>query len=106
MSEGHDTAVTVEDIRRRLQAHRAELEAEGVRTLAVFGSTARGEADADSDIDLLVELDPAARMGLFRFSDLRLTLCDLLGRQVDLITRRGLPRDLRERVDAGAHPIF
>ena len=98
--------MTLEDIRRRLIDHRKDLEAEGVRSLAVFGSTARGEAEPTSDIDLLVELDPDTRVGLIRFLGLQDRLSKLLGRKVDLISRDALDRLIGDRVDAEAQQIF
>ncbi len=98
--------MTLEDIRQRLIDHRKDLETEGVRSLAVFGSTARGEAEPTSDIDLLVELDPDAGVGLIRFLGLQDRLSKLLGRQVDLISRDALDRLIRDRVNAEAQQIF
>ncbi len=76
------------------------------RRISVFGSYARGEATADSDIDLLVELKPSeARpiLGLFEFIRLEQELERRLGREVDLITSEGLsprrkPNIERDRV--------
>jgi predicted nucleotidyltransferase len=96
----------LEDIRRRLREHREDLEAEGVRSLAVFGSTVRGEAEPTSDIDLLVELDPDAGVGLIHFLDLQDRLSRLLGHKVDLISRDALDRLISDRVDAEAQQIF
>jgi uncharacterized protein len=48
-----------------LRAHEAELRKAGIRRLSLFGSVARGDAEADSDVDLAAELDPDARIGLF-----------------------------------------
>ncbi len=95
-----------EDIRLVLQRHRAELEAQGVRSLSLFGSSARGEAGPESDIDLLADLDPEARVGLIGFLGLQDRLSDLLGRKVDLISRESLDRLVRDRVDAEIQPIF
>lgn len=92
--------MTLEDIRHRLIDHRKDLEAKGMRSLAVFGSTARGEAETTSDIDLLVELDPDARVGLIRFLGLQDRLGELLGRKVALISRDALDRRIGDRVDA------
>ena len=47
----------------RLREHRADLERLGVKSLALFGSAARGESEPDSDVDLLIEFSRAA--GLF-----------------------------------------
>ena len=68
-----------------LRAHKAELRQAGIRRLSVFGSAARGEAEADSDIDLAAELDPNARIGLFRLTALERRLSEILGRDVDLL---------------------
>ena len=47
-----------------LKAHEAELRAHGVARAALFGSLARGDARPDSDVDLMVEIDPAAGLDL------------------------------------------
>ena len=51
-----------EEIIATLRAHQAELHRRGVRHAALFGSLARGEAKRTSDIDILIELDPRARL--------------------------------------------
>jgi len=81
-----------------LAANRQVLQAFGVKSLRVFGSVARGDAQAGSDVDLLVEFDPAARIGLFEFSRLRQKLSDLLGCDVDLATPEALHRDLKDAI--------
>lgn len=68
-----------------LQAHEAELRHAGIRCLSLFGSVARGDAEAESDVDLLAELDPEARIGLFGLSALERRLAELVGRPVDLL---------------------
>ena len=68
-----------------LQAHEAELRQAGIRRLSLFGSVARGDAEAESDVDLAAEFDPAARMDLFRLAALERQLAELLGRPVDLL---------------------
>jgi len=68
-----------------LRAHEAELRAAGIRGLALFGSVARGEAGADSDIDLAVDLNPDARIGLFAPFSPQRRLAQLVGREVDLL---------------------
>ena len=76
-----------------LRAHEAELRAAGVLRLSLFGSVARGDAGADSDVDLVAELDPEARIGLFRLVTLEWRLSELLGRPVDLLPEPvGAPR--------------
>jgi uncharacterized protein len=68
-----------------LSTHREPLQKLGVRSLSLFGSVARDEAGADSDVDLLVEFNRA--IGLFEFIEVRLYLEDILGCSVDLGTR-------------------
>jgi uncharacterized protein len=68
----------------------AELRKAGVRRIALFGSVANNRATADSDVDLLVELDPRAHVGLIEFVDLRNRFVALFGRDVDLVSSRAL----------------
>lgn len=73
----------------------------GVTELSLFGSAVRGEMGPDSDIDVLVEFDPAARIGILKFESLVEGLEALVGRKIDLVTKRGLkpwvrPEALRE----------
>ncbi len=68
----------------------------GASNIAVFGSVARKEDHADSDIDLLVDLDPD--VGLFALLRMRRIAEDVLGRRVDLVPRSDLKPDLTEAV--------
>jgi uncharacterized protein len=63
-------AITAEPVIATLRAHEAVLRTPGIRTLPPFCSVARGDAGQDSDIDLVAEFDPAARMGLVRLAGL------------------------------------
>lgn len=72
----------------------------GASNLAVFGSVARDEATADSDIDLLIDLPDG--ISLFDRAELKGELEDLLRQKVDLIRRRNLKPTLRSQVDAEA----
>lgn len=69
----------------------------GIATLAVFGSVARGEESADSDVDLLYELRPGARLG-WEIADLSDELAALWGRPVDLVAKVAVHPRLRDRV--------
>jgi uncharacterized protein len=87
-----------------LQAQRAkilELAARhGVRNVRVFGSIARGDASATSDIDLLVDVEPARTLlDVIAFEQ---DLEELLGRSVDVLTDGGLSPYLRQRILAEA----
>jgi len=68
-----------------LRVHSAELQQAGIRHLSLFGSVARGESSAVSDIDLAAELDPKAHVGLFRLVGLQRRLSEIVGRTVDLL---------------------
>lgn len=77
-----------------------------VRELALFGSTVRGEARSDSDLDFLVEFEPDARIGLIAFNGLAEELSELLHKPVDLVSKRGLKQIIREQVLAEAEVVF
>jgi uncharacterized protein len=81
-----------------LRRHERELRARGVTRLAIFGSTARGDVGPESDVDLLIEVDPESRFGLFAFLDLKNDLAGLLGRPVDLAFPDAMGPRLREVV--------
>jgi predicted nucleotidyltransferase len=74
-----------------LRQNRASLEKAGIRHAEIFGSVARGEDTPDSDVDILVDLDPELVDDLFAYSKVRRTLQNLVGRPVD-IARKGRPR--------------
>jgi predicted nucleotidyltransferase len=90
-----------------LQAKRQEILAlaarHGARKLQVFGSFARGEAHATSDVDFLVELNPGAT--LINLGSLQMDLQDLLGRKVDVVEPDALHWSIRERVLSEAVPL-
>ena len=75
----------------------------GVARIRVFGSVARGEADAQSDVDFLVDMDPGR--SLLDMGGLLMDLQALLGRPVDVVTDRGLRPRIRDRVLAEAVPL-
>ncbi|MCI0492371.1 MAG: nucleotidyltransferase family protein [Planctomycetes bacterium] len=69
-----------------------------IRRLALFGSVLRDDFGPDSDVDVLVEFDPAARVGLFRLMNIQSQLSKLLGRNVDLNTLGFLSDRFRDEV--------
>jgi uncharacterized protein len=69
----------------------------------IFGSVARAEAGHDSDVDVLVDLEPGRR--LFDLGGLLMELQGLLGCRVDVMTERGLRPRIRERVLGEAVPL-
>ncbi len=77
---------------RRLADLKPWLESQGVTRLRLFGSTARDEARADSDLDLLVDFDP---MPGLRFFAIERELSEKLGVKVELVTERALAPDIK-----------
>ena len=70
-----------------------------IRRLSVFGSTLKGIARPDSDLDLLVEFEPHAKPGLIGMARIEIGLSSLLnGRKVDLRTAQDLSRFFRDEV--------
>jgi uncharacterized protein len=95
------------NIEALLKTHRDQIlaiaERHGATNLRVFGSVARGEADPDSDLDILVDLESGR--SLLDHAQLQLDLEELLGRKVDVVTERGLRSHLRDRVLQEAIPL-
>lgn len=74
----------------------------GIRNIRVFGSFARGDARAESDVDLLVEYVGASGFDFVRFAD---AVEALLGRRVDVVTERSLHPLIRDKILAQAVPL-
>jgi uncharacterized protein len=86
-----------------LKAHMPELKARfGVQSLYLFGSTARGEASVDSDVDVLVVFRPDAGAGFFALSRFKSYLEELFGCKVDLLTPGAIHPRMRERIEKDA----
>lgn len=90
-----------------LSLHRAEIRAIALRHrvsgVRVFGSALRGDDDAGSDLDLLVE--PTAQTTLMDIGAIRFELKKLLGLEVDVLTPNGLPARFRDQVLREAMPV-
>jgi predicted nucleotidyltransferase len=74
--------------------------------LALFGSAVCGELRADSDVDLLVEFAPGARIGFLALARMQRELSDLLRRPVDLVPRSSLKPVIRDEVLRSARVIY
>jgi hypothetical protein len=77
-----------------------------IRKLALFGSVLRDDFGPDSDADVLVEFEPEARIGFFKFIDAQIELSELLGRTVDLNTPEDLSRHFREKAVRTARVLY
>jgi len=78
----------------------------GVLLLALFGSAARGELKATSDVDLVMDLKPKAMAGLFEQVRMADELEELFGRRVDLVTRASLKPRVRATVEREAVVLY
>jgi predicted nucleotidyltransferase len=88
-----DKRAVIETLRR----HEAELKAAGVVHLRLFGSVARGDQTAHSDIDLMADFDPSQRRTLVGLVRIQNRLSDLLGTTVDLTLSHTLREPMRNR---------
>ena len=88
-----------------LKAHEAELKRLGVEHLYLFGSTARGEARNDSDVDLFFDY-PRGKFGVYELMDVKEAAARILGREADIMTRDSIHKALRASIEANAVPVF
>jgi len=77
-----------------------------IRSVALFGSYLHGTATDDSDIDVLIDFDPQATVGLFEFVEIQEQLSEALGRRVDLLTPQSLSKYLRDEVLKQAERVY
>ncbi len=94
--------MTVQETVARLSSEKQLLRQFSVKALYLFGSVVRGEDRPGSDIDVLVEFEPDARVGLFTFARLQRRLSEILGRPVDLVTPDALHKALKDRIQEEA----
>ena len=77
-----------------------------VARLSLFGSTLRGQDRPDSDVDLLVEFKPGARISLFDIGGMAMELKSIFGREVDLRTEQDLSRYFRDEIVRTAKLLY
>ena len=74
--------------------------------MSVFGSFARGDAQAESDLDLVVDIEPGRKFSLIDLAGLRAMLSDTLGRDADVVVRSTLKPQFRERIESEMVPVY
>ena len=78
-----------------------------IRKFSLFGSSLRDDFGPQSDVDVLVEFEPDARVGLFKLYDLEQELSELLGgRRIDINTPKSLSKHFRDEVLAEAEVVY
>jgi predicted nucleotidyltransferase len=87
-----------EEVIATLKAHQPELMAIGVLHAGLFGSVARGEQTPESDIDIMVELDPLKRLTVFDYAGIKLQVAELFPGDVDVVNRKSIKPAIRQAV--------
>jgi uncharacterized protein len=82
--------MTRDQIIEKLREREADLRAQGVAHAALFGSVARSEDSPDSDIDILVDLDPAIVVTIFDYAGVKDFVAAMFDRPVDVVSRESL----------------
>lgn len=90
----------------QLKAHADAIRGLGAQSLYLFGSTGRGEARADSDVDLFIDYDEASDFSLFDLLTLQSYLEDILQARADVLTRSSLHPVLKDDIEAEAIRVF
>jgi predicted nucleotidyltransferase len=98
--------MTRDEAIRMLKRHEGEIRARGVTRLALFGSLARGEAGPDSDVDVVVDIEPGRKFSIIDHGSLRVLLCDIVGRETDVVVRSRLRPGFREGIAHESQTVF
>ena len=98
--------MTIDDVRRLIAPEVPALRACGVTALHVFGSVARGDPHSTSDVDVIIDYDPQSEFNLIDLAGVHRRLSERLGMKVDVVTRDGIHRRIRDRVLKEAVRVF
>jgi uncharacterized protein len=95
-----------QEIIARLRENEAALRARGVAHAALFGSRARGEEHPGSDTDIMIEIDPAAPVGVYEYVGIKEYIASLFDGPVDVVDREGLKPYVRPAATSDAIYAF
>lgn len=98
----YKSGMTREEIIARLRENAAALRARGVTHAALFGSRARGDAREDSDTDIMIEIDPEVRIGVWDYVGIKDFIAGLFDGPVDVVKRKTLKPYVRAGITANA----
>ena len=98
--------MNVHAIIAQLQTHKAKLHQLGVQHAALFGSRARGDNRTDSDTDIMIDIDPAAPVGVYEYVRIKEYIASLFDGQVDVVDREGLKSYIKPIATADAIDAF
>ncbi len=98
--------MTRDDLISRIKACEADIRAEGVEHLAVFGSRARGDSNEKSDLDVLIDIRPDARFSLYNLSGVGLRIEQATGIATQVVLARSAPADFKQRIADDTVPVF
>lgn len=95
-----------DDILKTLKTREVELRQKGVAHVSLFGSYARQEQRLDSDIDILIELNPETHIDLFAYAELKNHITTFFDQPVDVVDRSALKKRLKGAVEKDSIYVF
>lgn len=98
--------MNAQDALATLRRYEADLRARGIRHAAVFGSVARGDNRPDSDLDIIIDIEPDAHVTVFDYVGLKEYIASLFDGPVDVVSRDGLKPHVRPVAMANAVYAF
>lgn len=99
--------MSIEEIQKKLvEAIKKNPHRDEIRKVSLFGSYIYGSPKENSDVDVLIEFEPNASVGLFKFVRIQRAFSEFIGKKVDLLTPSALSKYFRDEVLANAKTIY